>query len=410
MPQLTRSAGPFCEMVPRQELLNRVDAALDRDEMITACQDVVRIPSLSFEEAEVGQVFASHFRRLGFDEVSIDQYGNVIARLAGAGNGPSIMFNGHIDHVPVGEMQAPFSAELVDANRWGETGQAIFGRGTCDMKCNVMAGAHAIAAIRRAGVQLQGDVVLVADVGEEVDSSLGVAAIILRGIRAEFGVSMESTQGRIFIGHRGKIDVEVNIHGRSAHAASPASGINAVMGAGLVLSAIDRYGQRLADDDLLGPATVSVISIRSKPDNGTAVVPNLCTIRIDRRYVRGETTEKCERELRDLLDRFVADHSEFHYDLRVITHFPLMYTDPSNDLVTAAREARRDVAGTEEPVGAWHFGVNGTFMSKAGIPTIGLGPGDEKWAHTSEEHILVDDLVDVGRMWARLIINVCGAA
>jgi succinyl-diaminopimelate desuccinylase len=49
-------------------------------------------------------------------------------------------------------------------------------------------------------------------------------------------------------------------------------------------------------------------------------------------------------------------------------------------------------------------------MSKAGIPTIGLGPGDEKWAHTSEEHILVDDLVDVGRMWARLIINVCGAA
>jgi succinyl-diaminopimelate desuccinylase len=221
---------------------------------------------------------------------------------------------------------------------------------------------------------------------------------------------MESTQGRIFIGHRGKIDVEVNIHGRSAHAASPASGINAVMGAGLVLSAIDRYGQRLADDDLLGPATVSVISIRSKPDNGTAVVPNLCTIRIDRRYVRGETAEKCERELRDLLDRFVADHSEFHYDLRVITHFPLMYTDPSNDLVTAAREARRDVAGTEEPVGAWHFGVNGTFMSKAGIPTIGLGPGDEKWAHTSEEHILVDDLVDVGRMWARLIINVCGAA
>jgi succinyl-diaminopimelate desuccinylase len=172
-------------MVPKQELLNRVDAVLDRDEMITACQDVVRIPSLSFEEAEVGQVFASHFRRLGFDDVSIDQHGNVIARMAGAGNGPSIMFNGHIDHVPVGEMQAPFSAELVDASRWGEIGQAIFGRGTCDMKCNIMAGAYAIAAIRRAGVQLQGDVVLVADVGEEVDSPLGVTAIMLRGIRAQ---------------------------------------------------------------------------------------------------------------------------------------------------------------------------------------------------------------------------------
>ena len=410
MCQLTRSEGPFPEMDARQELLSRTDAALDRDEMIAACQDVVRIPSLSFEEAEAGKVFAYHFARLGFDDVSIDQHGNVIARLAGAGDGPSIMFNGHIDHVPVGEMLAPFSAELVDASRWGETGQAIFGRGTCDMKCNIMAGAHAIAAIRRAGVQLRGDVVLVADVGEEVDSQLGVAAIMLRGIRAEFGVSMELTQGRIFIGHRGKIDVEVNIHGRSAHAASPASGINAVTGAGLVLSAIDGYAHRLADDDLLGPATVSVISIRSKPDNGTAVVPNLCTIRIDRRYVRGETAEQCERELRDLLDRFVAVHSEFHYDLRVITHFPLMYTDPSIDLVSVASEARRDVDGTEEPVGAWHFGVNGTFMSKAGIPTIGLGPGDEKWAHTSEEHILVNDLVGVARMWARLIIGVCGVA
>jgi putative selenium metabolism hydrolase len=395
-------------MSATRELLSRIDAALDREEIITACQDVVRIPSLSCQEAEAGQVFACHFRRLGFDDVSIDQYGNVIARLAGAGTGPSIMFNGHIDHVPVGEMQAPFSAELVDASRWGETGQAIFGRGTCDMKCNVMAGAHAIAAIRRAGVQLRGDVVLVADVGEEVDSPLGVAAIILRGIRAEFGVSMESTQGRIFIGHRGKIDVELNIHGRSAHAASPASGSNAVMGAALVLSAIEEYGRRLADDDVLGPATVSVISIRSQPDNGTAVVPNLCTIRIDRRYVRVETAEKCERELRDLLDRFITERSEFQYDFRVITHFPLMYTDPSIDLVAAASEARRDVVGTDEPMGAWHFGVNGTFMSKAGIPTIGLGPGDEKWAHTSEEHILVNDLFEVARMWARLIVKVCG--
>jgi putative selenium metabolism hydrolase len=395
-------------MNAKRELLSRIDAALDREEMIAACQDVVRIPSLSFEEAEVARVFARHFTRLGFDDVSIDQYGNVIARLAGVGNGPSIMFNGHIDHVPVGEMQAPFSAQLVDAGRWGEKGQAILGRGTCDMKCNIMAGAHAIAAIRRAGVQLRGDVVLVADVGEEVDSPLGVAAIILRGIRTEFGVSMESTQGRIFIGHRGKVDVEVNIHGRSAHAAWPANGANAVLGAGWVLSAIDGYGQRLADDDLLGPATVSVISIRSQPDNGTAVVPNLCTIRIDRRYVRGETAEKCERELRDLLDRLITEHSELRYDLRVITHFPLMFTDPSIDLVSAASDARRDVVGTDEPIGAWHFGVNGTFMSKAGIPTIGIGPGDERWAHTSEEHILVNDLFDVARMWARLIIKVCG--
>jgi succinyl-diaminopimelate desuccinylase len=180
------------------------------------------------------------------------------------------------------------------------------------------------------------------------------------------------------------------------------------MGAATVLGAIDAYSKSLADDKLLGPATVSVISIKSSPDNGTAVVPNLCTVRIDRRYVRGETAEQCERELRDLLDHFVLAHSEFRYDLRVVTHFPLMYLDPSSDLVTAANRARRDVTDATGPVGAWRFGVNGTFMSRAGIPTIGLGPGDEKWAHTREEHILIDDLIKVIRTWTRLIVGVCG--
>jgi len=389
-------------------ILNRIDKALDRNALIAACQDVVRVPSLSFEEADVGKVFASHFRRLGFDEVRTDEYGNVIARLAGAGKGPSIMFNGHIDHVPAGDMHAPFSADLVDASRWGETGQAIFGRGTCDMKCNVMASAYAIASIRRAGVQLQGDILLVADVGEEVDSPHGVAAVIDAGVRTDFGVSTESTRGRVFIGHRGKIDVEVNIHGRSSHAAEPASGLNAAMGAATVLGAIDAYGRSLANDKLLGPATVSVISVKSSPDNGTAVIPNLCTVRIDRRYVRGETAEECERELRDLLDRFVLAHDKFRYDLRVVTHFPLMYLDPTSELVAAASRARLDVAGAPEPVGAWRFGVNGTFMLLAGIPTIGLGPGDEKWAHTREEHILINDLIEVIRAWTRLIVGVCG--
>ncbi|WP_379062707.1 M20 family metallopeptidase [Mesorhizobium sp. UC74_2] len=146
-----------------------IDQSLDTARMIAACQEVVRTPSLSFEESEVAAIYARHLKELGFDSVEIDRDGNVIAVLRGEGNGPSLMVNGHIDHVPTGEMKDPFSGELVDAARWGEEGLAIYGRGTCDMKCNVMASAYAIAAIKRAGVKLRGDVVFVADVGEEVD-------------------------------------------------------------------------------------------------------------------------------------------------------------------------------------------------------------------------------------------------
>ncbi|MGO4844008.1 M20/M25/M40 family metallo-hydrolase, partial [Rhizobiaceae sp. 2RAB30] len=77
-------------------------------------------------------------------------------------------------------------------------------------------------------------------------------------------------------------------------------------------------------------------------------------------------------------------------------------------VVKAALAAREDVIGRRDTVGSWRFGVNGTFMRAAGIPTVGLGPGNEKWAHTSDEHILVDDLIEACRIWTRTIVDVCG--
>lgn len=391
-------------------IFTAIDNSLEPDRMVAACQEVVRTPSLSFEEGNVAAIYARHLNELGFDSVEIDQNGNVIGVLRGEGNGPSLMVNGHIDHVPTGEMADPFSGDLVDASRWGEEGIAIYGRGTCDMKCNVMASAYAIASIKKAGLKLRGDVVFVADVGEEVDSPLGVPSVIARGIRTEFGLNTESSRGRVHIGHRGKIDVEITVHGRTSHASEPDNGINAVFEAAPFLDGLQKYAMDMRNDDVLGPATVTLISMKSSPDNGTAVVPDRCIIRVDRRYVRGETAESCERELRDILDRIAASHSGFKYDLNVIVHYPLMWVEPDSPVVQAALRARESVTGQPDTVDAWRFGVNGTFMCAAGIPTVGLGPGNEKWAHTPDEHILVADLVEACGIWSRMIVDVCGVA
>ncbi len=387
-----------------------IDNSLDSDLMVAACQEVVRTPSLSFEEANVAEIYARHLNELGFDKVEIDQNGNVIGVLRGEGNGPSLMVNGHIDHVPTGEMSDPFSGDLVDASRWGEEGVAIYGRGTCDMKCNVMASAYAIAAIKKAGVKLRGDVVFVADVGEEVDSPLGVPSVIARGVRTEFGLNTESSRGRVHIGHRGKIDVEITVHGRTSHASEPGNGINAVFEAVPFLDELQRYAAGMKNDDVLGSATVTLISMKSSPDNGTAVVPDRCIIRVDRRYVRGETAETCEHELRDILERIGSKNAAFKYDLNVIVHYPLMWVEPDSPVVQAALRARESITGQPDTVASWRFGVNGTFMCAAGIPTVGLGPGNEKWAHTPDEHILVADLVEACGIWSRMIVDVCGVA
>lgn len=393
-----------------ESIFAAIDRSLDVDRMVAACQEVVRAPSLSFEEGEVAAIYVRHLRELGFDTAEIDQNGNVIGVLRGEGNGSSLMVNGHIDHVPAGEMKDPFSGDLVDAGRWDEAGIAIYGRGTCDMKCNVMASAHAIAAIRKAGVKLRGDVIFVADVGEEVDSPLGVPSVIARGIRADFGLNTESSRGRVHIGHRGKIDVEIIIHGRTSHASEPGNGLNAVFQAAPFLDELQRYAKNLKDDDVLGPATATLISMKSSPDNGTAVVPDRCIIRVDRRYVRGESAEICQRELRAILDNLVARNPSFKYELNIIVHYPLMWVEPDSPVVAAALRARESVTGRPDNVASWRFGVNGTFMCAAGIPTVGLGPGNEKWAHTPDEHVLVADLVEACRIWSRMIVDICGTA
>ncbi|NEI74022.1 M20/M25/M40 family metallo-hydrolase [Rhizobium lusitanum] len=381
-----------------------IDEAINHPDLIAACQKVVQIESLTGDEAEVAHFVASQMRAQDFDTVEIDANGNVIGTVFGDGSGPSVMVNGHIDHVPVGAMQQPFSGELVDSSRWGESGMAIFGRGSCDMKCNVVAAVHAIGALKRAGLKPGGDVIMVADVEEETDSPNGVKSVIERGLRADFGISVESTKGQVYLGHRGKLEFEVKFFGRTSHASEPSDGTNAIYLSTAFIDRLQSYAGGLRQDDLLGPATVTITGMHSSPDNGTAVVPDLVTMRVDRRYVRGESPTICQSEIEGILRATNTNDAE--WSVALINHYPLMYTPEDSPVTQAAILAAEDVDGVTPTIAAWRFGVNGTFMNEGRIPTIGLGPGDEKWAHTPEEHIGTADIVNATRKIARALLAV----
>lgn len=383
-----------------------IDAAIDAGALITACQKVVQIESLTGEEAEVARFVADQMRAQQFDKVEIDANGNVIGTVFGDGTGPSVMVNGHIDHVPVGAMQNAFSGELVDASRWGEEGVAIFGRGSCDMKCNVVAAVHAVGALVRAGLKPGGDVIVVADVEEETDSPNGVKSVIQGGLKTDFGISVESTKGQVYLGHRGKLEFEVKFIGRTSHASEPSNGVNAIYLSTAFINEVQRYAEDLGQDSLLGPATVTVTGMHSFPDNGTAVVPDLVTLRVDRRYVRGESPASCLTEMEEILRSTNPDGEGTEWTVELINHYPLMYTPENSPVAIAAIAAAEDVDGIRPVISAWRFGVNGTFMNESGIPTIGLGPGDERWAHTPEEHIGTRDISETARKIARAVLLV----
>lgn len=374
--------------------------------LVAFAQRLVATPSVSGEEADVAALVAAELRELGYRDVQVDDHGNVTGWL---GEGPPrLMFNGHIDHVPPAGMVDPYSAEIVDADRYGGRGLAIRGRGACDMKGNVAAGAYA-AAFLDPEVLRNGSYLFTADVQEETDSPLGVSALLERGFRAEFGLSGESSGLDVALGHRGKVQFDVIVSGRSSHASTPDDGLNAVYRAIPFLLALQALPAKLPRDPLFGQATITVTKISSEPDGDVAVVPSACTIRVDRRYVPAESPASVQRELEQLVAD-VAAQEDIPAEVRLVNVYPLMTIEADHPLVGLGIAAVQQVTGRTPEVKAWRFGVNATFMSEAGIPTIGIGPGNEDYAHTKDEHLPIGELVDASKTYAALITRLCGGA
>ncbi|MGH2964725.1 MAG: M20 family metallopeptidase [Solirubrobacterales bacterium] len=368
--------------------------------LLAFAKGLVATPSPPAQESEVATLLARELDSLGYRDISVDEVGNVVAWL---GEGPPrLMFNGHMDHVPPGQMESPYEAEVVDGAAYGEPGPALRGRGSCDMKANLAAGAYAAAFLNRDALR-RGSYVLTADVQEEIDAPVGIQRLLDRGLRADCGISGESTGLAVSVGHRGKARFELAVSGRSSHASNPKAGLNAVFRAVPFLQAVSELAENLGEaDSLYGAPSITVTGISSEPAEAVAVVPGTCTVRIDRRYVLGEDPESCLAQLEALV-KTVSEREGVPASVSLVDVYPLMTIEPTNGLVEVGREAVAAVLGQTPITTTWQFGVNATYMSAAGIPTIGIGPGDERWAHTDEEHVPLDEVLAASRIYAELI-------
>jgi putative selenium metabolism hydrolase len=366
--------------------------SLERD-LIGFAQELVATPSLPGDERAVSELVAAKLSDLGYRDVSVDELGNVVGHF---GHGPPrLMFNGHVDHVPPAGMEDPYGAQVVDGH--------LRGRGSLDMKAAVAAAAFAVSLL---DAPLRGSYVFTADVREEVDGPEGIQTLLARGLHADFGVSGEATSLDIALGHRGKVQVDITVVGRSSHAATPQAGKNAIYLAVPFLAALERQAERLPSDSLLGTATLAVTGISSTPAGDVAVVPSGCTIRVDRRFVREETPDSCLAEIEELVARVAAEH-DARATVELVNVYPLMATDSDEPIVAAAVAAVEEATGRAPSLKAWQFGVNATFMNAAGIPSVGIGPGDERLAHTPEERVPVAQVLQACRAYALLIERLC---
>jgi putative selenium metabolism hydrolase len=379
--------------------------------MVTFLRELVRIPSLSTHEEAVAIRLAEEMRRVGFAEVWTDRIGNVIGRV-GTGQGPKLVFDGHMDTVAVGDparwLHPPYDAVI-------ENG-ILYGRGACDMKGGLAAMVYSVKALVDAGVELAGDLYVVGVVQEEPCEGRAMQVLVEEeGIRPDYVVLGEPSNLQVKVGHRGRVEMQVKVRGKAAHASSPELGNNAIHNAAHLIFGLELLAPRLATDSVLGQGTLAVTQIESQAASRNAV-PDCCTFCIDRRLTLGETERKALAEVQNIVNTEEVDAdvevTEYRatsytgYDCRARSSFPAWIMPEDSPLVQATMRSVRETLGYRPRLSRWTFSTDGTYTAGvASIPTVGFGPGEERHAHTLEDRIRLNDVVDAARVYARLAVE-----
>jgi putative selenium metabolism hydrolase len=377
-------------------------------ELTVFMQDIIRIPSLSSQEGAVIDRIRQEMEKLDYDEVTVDPMGNLIGRI---GSGPRIIaFDGHTDVVDVGDRslwdREPFSGDVEDG--------ILYGRGTSDMKGGVASSVYAGGIIKKRGVPDDVTVYVTATVQEEDCDGLCWQYIANEdGIRPELVCITEPTSLRLYRGHRGRMEMEVHTSGISCHGSAPERGVNAVYKMAGIIADIESLNERLQPCDPLGKGTVTISEIRSTSPSLCAVADG-CTIHLDRRLTIGETEETSVAEIEALpsvkaaeakvtvLDYAVPSYTGLTYPTR--KYYPTWETPEDHSCVNAALVAHQGAFGEDAEVGFWVFSTNAVATAgMLGIPTIGFGPGHEKFAHAPNEQVEIEHLVRCSAFYTALV-------
>lgn len=241
------------------------------DSVVELCRELVRAKSYSGEEQDVAERLKAFFTANGFDDAETDGYGNVIGHIKGSRPGPKILFDGHIDTVPVTDPSVwthdPFGAEIVDGK--------IYGRGTSDMKGAVAAMASAAANFAAdCKKDFAGDIYVDGVVHEECFEGVASRLVSAR-VKPDYVIIGESTNGDIRVGQRGRAEIKLEVFGKPAHSASPQKGVNAVYGLAEIIPRVRKLVP--PRDDRLGEGIMELVDIKSSHYPSASVVPEYCS-------------------------------------------------------------------------------------------------------------------------------------
>ncbi len=379
---------------------NRVRQAAEgyKEDMIKFLRDLIKIPGESCEEEGVARRIKEEMEKLGYDKVEFDQLGNVLGWM---GTGDRIIsYDGHIDTVGIGEI----TNWKFDPYEGYENETEVGGRGASDQLGGVVSSVYGAKIAKDLGLIDEDVTILVAGTvqEEDCDGMCWLHLIENENIKPEFVVSTEPTDMHVYRGHRGRMEIRVEVKGISCHGSAPERGENAIYKMADILKEVEALNDKLKDDPFLGKGTITTSQIYFTSPSRCAVADS-CAISLDRRLTWGETYQSALKEIEDLpsVKKHGAVVTMYKYDRPSWTgfvyeqdcYFPT-WVIPEDAPQTEALVAAYTNLYQAPKVDKWTFSTNGVaIMGRHGIPCIGLGPGKEAQAHAPNEITWKEDIV-----------------
>ena len=430
-----------------------IKAAAERykPDMCRFLRSMIAIPSESCEEEGVIHCIEAEMKKLNYDKVEIDGLGNVIGWM---GDGEKIIaIDSHVDTVGIGN-RANWDHDPYEGY---ETDDIIYGRGGSDQEGGMASAVYGVRIMKDLDLIPKGyKIMVVGSVQEEDCDGMCWQYIVNKYFpdketakkQIEFVISTEPTDGGIYRGHRGRMEIRVDVKGISCHGSAPERGDNAIYKMADILQEVRALNENDDSDETEIKGLVKMLNPKYNPEHyedarflgrGTCTtsqifftspsrcaVADSCSISIDRRMTAGETWDSCLAEIRNLPSvRKYGDDvtvSMYMYDRPAWTgtvyetecFFPTWINKESAAHVQALIDAHTALFGPER-IGSesamhlrhrpltdkWTFSTNGvSIQGRYGIPCVGFGPGAESQAHAPNEITWKQDLVTCAALYA----------
>ncbi|OGS44401.1 MAG: hypothetical protein A2539_02085 [Elusimicrobia bacterium RIFOXYD2_FULL_34_15] len=349
-------------------------------------QKIVSTKSLSRQEMSVAKIVANEMKSLNYDFVKVDKYGNVVGKI---GNGrKKILYDAHIDTVGISDIKKwktnPYKATYKNGN--------VYGRGSCDDKGCVSAMVYAGALIKKQNLLNDFTLFVSASAREETGEPFWFDYITKQlKFKPDCVVIGEPSDMKIIRGHKGRSELKITVFGKSVHASVPNKGDNAIYKAIDYIKKINMLNNKYKSKEL-GKPVISVTQIETK-NASTNTIPDNCSFFIDRRTIENETAKNVADEIKQICNKdAVIDYQHF---------FKAWILPKEHHLVRSTVNSFKTAFIKQPNVTLWPFCTNGSFtMGEKNIPSIGFGPGSEKYAHVANEQIKFKDVLNAIKLYS----------